>query len=169
MDTRISPTRPDVVAATTAPRPTPPPVRVKFSEVLASSARGLVHGAEAAMKSLPGAPLMAVAIRGGGPVPHVALGASGSLAGPVAGGGIGGATAGVGGGAASPEGPGASASGASGADAGVEGSLAQAQEMNMYYLEIQERVNAENRSFSTLSNVLKAEHDTVKTAIGNIR
>jgi len=132
------------------------------------------------MKSLPGAPLMAVAIRGGGPVPHVALaatqwprpgqvGASGSLAGPVAGGGIGGATAGVGGGAASPEGPGAGASGASGADAGVEGSLAQAQEMNMYYLEIQERVNAENRSFSTLSNVLKAEHDTVKTAIGNIR
>ena len=38
-----------------------------------------------------------------------------------------------------------------------------------YNLEIQERVNAENRTFSTLSNVLKAEHDTVKTAIGNIR
>ena len=37
------------------------------------------------------------------------------------------------------------------------------------YLQIQEQVNAQNRTFSTLSNVLKAEHDTVKTAIGNIR
>ena len=34
---------------------------------------------------------------------------------------------------------------------------------------IQEAVNAQNRSFTTLSNVLKAQHDTVKTAIGNIR
>ena len=51
----------------------------------------------------------------------------------------------------------------------LESSLQQSQEMNLYYLQIQEAVNAQNRSFSTLSNVLKAEHDTVKTAIGNIR
>ena len=54
-------------------------------------------------------------------------------------------------------------------EGGIEGSLQQAQEMNLYYLQIQEQVNAQNRSFTTLSNVLKAEHDTVKTAIGNIR
>jgi hypothetical protein len=30
-------------------------------------------------------------------------------------------------------------------------------------------VNAQNRSYTALSNVLKAEHETVKTAIGNIR
>jgi hypothetical protein len=41
--------------------------------------------------------------------------------------------------------------------------------MNLYYLQIQEAVNSQNRSFTALSNVLKAEHDTVKTAIGNIR
>ena len=50
----------------------------------------------------------------------------------------------------------------------VQSSLAQAQDMNIYYLQIQEEVNAQNRSFTALSNVIKAEHDTVKTAIGNI-
>jgi hypothetical protein len=52
---------------------------------------------------------------------------------------------------------------------GLESSLQQAQDMNMYYLQIQETVNAQNRSFTAISNVMKAEHDTVKTAIGNIR
>lgn len=51
---------------------------------------------------------------------------------------------------------------------GIDSSLAQSQQQNLYYLQIQEQVNQENRSFSTLSNVLKAEHDTMKTAIGNI-
>jgi hypothetical protein len=41
--------------------------------------------------------------------------------------------------------------------------------MFMSYLQVQETVNAQNRSFTTLSNVMKAQHDTVKTAIGNIR
>jgi len=171
MDTRIPPIRSDVVAVTTAPRPTAAPVRVSFSEVLANGARGIVSGAEAAMKSLPGAPLMAVAIRGGSPpsgafAPRIGLDAAGGAGGVS---GAGGGTSGAGA-AGSPEGPGGGAStSGSGADASVEGSLAQSQEMNLYYLQIQERVNAENRSFSTLSNVLKAEHDTVKTAIGNIR
>ena len=51
----------------------------------------------------------------------------------------------------------------------IESSLQQSQDMNLYFLQIQETVNAQNRSFTTLSNVLKAQHDTVKTAIGNIR
>jgi hypothetical protein len=60
--------------------------------------------------------------------------------------------------------------GAPGAEnGGLESSLQQSQEMNLYYLQIQEAVNSQNRSFTALSNVLKAEHDTVKTAIGNIR
>ena len=37
------------------------------------------------------------------------------------------------------------------------------------YLELQERISAESRAYSALSNVLKARHDTVKNAIGNIR
>jgi hypothetical protein len=53
-------------------------------------------------------------------------------------------------------------------DGGVESSLAQAQDMNLYYLEVQQAVDAQNRQFTTLSNVLKAEHDTAKSAIDNI-
>ncbi|GAB4211306.1 MAG: hypothetical protein OHK0013_32890 [Sandaracinaceae bacterium] len=34
---------------------------------------------------------------------------------------------------------------------------------------LQQRIQEENRRFSTLSNVLKARHETAKTAIGNIR
>ena len=47
--------------------------------------------------------------------------------------------------------------------------MMQSQEMNLYYLRVQEEVNAQNRQFTTVSNLLKAEHDTVKTAIGNLR
>ncbi|HEX7604610.1 MAG TPA: hypothetical protein VF316_23490 [Polyangiaceae bacterium] len=166
MEAKVSPFRPDVVAITSAPRPTPTPVRVNFADVLAKGAKGLVAGAEAALNAIPGGPLVAVALRGatGGATATHPLSAG-------LGGGLGGGV-----GTARPEGPGATSGGTPGtagttgtADGGVESSLQQAQEMNMYYLQIQEQVNAQNRTFSTLSNVLKAEHDTVKTAIGNIR
>ena len=164
--------RPDVTVATTAPRVTPTPARGAFKQVLTQS---IVRGAETAMKMLPGAPLMAVAIRGAGSsaaslgVPLTGVGSphvrgGGSAEGPgggAAGAGLASAT-GVPG-AAGAAGPGGEAGG------GIESSLQQSQEMNLYYLQIQEAVNAQNRSFTTLSNVLKAEHDTVKTAIGNIR
>jgi hypothetical protein len=58
--------------------------------------------------------------------------------------------------------------GLTGADGSVEGALAQSQEMNLYFLQLQTQVDAQNRSYTALSNVLKSEHDTVKTAIGNI-
>ena len=51
----------------------------------------------------------------------------------------------------------------------MDQAMAHSQEMNLYFLRVQEEVNAQNRVFSTLSNVMKAEHETVKTAIGNIR
>ncbi len=51
---------------------------------------------------------------------------------------------------------------------GMQGTLQESQEMNIYYLQLQEQVNQQNRTYSALSDVLKAEHDTVKTAIGNI-
>jgi hypothetical protein len=53
-------------------------------------------------------------------------------------------------------------------DGGIQASLMQSQQMNLYYLQVQQEVDAENRTFTTLSNVLKAENDTVKNAIGNI-
>lgn len=159
MEPRTVSARPDVHVATTAPRVTPTPPRAgKFAEVLGKS---VVRSAETAMRSLPGAPLMAVAVRGGGTAASMPVMRNGM---------------------AGPEGPVAgaptsakSASGVAGAGAapneaaGIESSLQQSQDMNLYFLQIQEAVNAQNRSFTALSNVLKAQHDTVKTAIGNIR
>ncbi len=174
MDSPSITARPDVTVATTAPRVTPTPPRTRFKEVLSSS---LVRGAEAAMKVLPGSPLMAVAVRGAtGPAPSIGVPMTGtastrslSLSPEGPGGnpvgtslGVGGANAALG-----------TATGTTGtgdpAGGSLESSLAQSQEMNLYYLQIQEQVNAQNRSFTALSNVLKAEHETVKTAIGNIR
>jgi hypothetical protein len=59
--------------------------------------------------------------------------------------------------------------GPAGESSSVEGALAQSQEFNLYYLQLQEQLAAENRAYSAMSNVLKARHDTVKNAIGNIR
>lgn len=172
MESRSISSRPDVAVATTSPRVTPTPPRAsRFSEVLS---RTVVRGAETAVRSLPGSPLMAVAVRGAtgsGPAIGVPMQTmSQNLTSPVA------ATSRVG--AASAEGPQVGAPAGTGVPgtggvgmegAGLEASLAQSQEMNLYYLQVQESVNAQNRSFTTLSNVLKAQHDTVKTAIGNIR
>jgi hypothetical protein len=40
---------------------------------------------------------------------------------------------------------------------------------NMQYLALQEKMQADNRQFSTLSNVMKTKHDTAKNAINNVR
>lgn len=152
--------RPDVAVANTQPRATPtPPRAARFSEVLSRTA---VRGAETAMRNLPGSPLMAVALRGAtGPGPSLGIpmnGAGVRAEGP----GVGTSSA-----ALTPTVPGAGVPGTEASS--IEGSLAHSQEMNLYFLQIQEAVNAQNRSFTALSNVLKAQHDTVKTAIGNIR
>lgn len=187
MESRTISPRPDVSVATTSPRVTPTPPRAsRFGEVLSGT---VVRGAESAMRMLPGSPVMAVAVRG-------ATGAAGSVNMPMStmsntSSPIGASSAGAST-TRSPEGPitggprmasgtglpmvtgtggvpvvGAGAAPAEGAS--IEASLQHSQDMNLYFLQIQEQVNAQNRSFTTLSNVLKAEHDTVKTAIGNIR
>jgi hypothetical protein len=141
MDSAIPTFRPDVVTLQTVPRPTAPPVRVSFSEVLTSGSRALVAGAQAALRALPGSPVVAAAVRAG----------AGALT-PL-----------VGGAASSPPG-----TPAAGSDGSVESSIAQSQEMNLYYLQVQQQVNDENRTFTLLSNVLEVEHNTAKSAIGNI-
>jgi hypothetical protein len=181
MDSPSISSRPDVTVATTAPRITPTPARGAFKQVLAQS---LVRGAETAMKMLPGSPLMAVAVRGGNGsgsalgVPMSGVGSSPIRSGGISAEGPGGISrvnnpaAQTAGNAAlaSATGGAAGGTGVPGAEGGsLESSLQQSQDMNLYYLQIQEAVNSQNRSFTALSNVLKAEHDTVKTAIGNIR
>jgi hypothetical protein len=171
MNPTIVRTRPDVVSITSEPRPTPRPPQEHFSQVLSRSASTVVRGAELAMATLPGAPLVAAAVRGGpsplvgaSPVPTQAAGLAVPFGTP--------GTLNV------AEGPGAVAGGTAvggvvpsavdGSGGGLEASLAQSQAMNLYFLQVQEEVNAQNRSYTALSNVLKTEHDTVKTAIGNM-
>lgn len=172
MDSRTISARPDIAFATTAPRVTPTPPRAsRFGEVLSNT---VVQSAESAMRVLPGSPTMALAVRtatgtNGGTlgVPMTMSGASAQ--GPSAIGGthsaIGGSLVGAGG-----LGSGTGATGTTAAETpSMESSLQQSQDMNLYYLQLQENINAQNRSFTALSNVMKAEHETVKTAIGNIR
>lgn len=40
---------------------------------------------------------------------------------------------------------------------------------NLQYLQLQEKMQQENRSFSTISNVMKTKHDTAKASINNVR
>ena len=129
-------------------------------------------GAELAMRTLPGGPAIAVAVRGGTvPAAGFSPGGAGFASAPR----TGMSTNGVSMSAEGPTGTGPAAPGATGATgasseaAGFDQAMAHSQEMNLYFLRVQEEVNAQNRTFTTLSNVMKAEHETVKTAIGNIR
>jgi hypothetical protein len=40
---------------------------------------------------------------------------------------------------------------------------------NMQYLMLQQKMQADNRQFTTLSNIMKTKHDTAKNAINNVR
>jgi hypothetical protein len=45
---------------------------------------------------------------------------------------------------------------------------AEAQAMNLQYLQLQERMQQESREFTALSNVMKVKHDSARAAIANI-
>lgn len=108
--------------------------------------RGLLRGgAEALLSGVESA----TRVLPGGPVVSAAVGALGDALGSSSG-----ATGAAGGGA-----------GAGGMDDVLSRSALQQMEL----LELQARMQDENARFTTLSNVLKAEHETAKTAIGNIR
>ncbi|MCC6216938.1 MAG: hypothetical protein IT376_18915 [Polyangiaceae bacterium] len=148
MSTRIEAGGPGtgVDGAATAPRVTPPPAR-PFRQVVEAGTQAVVRSAEAAVTRLPGGPILAAALRP--------------------------PTSTAGGGAMSAEGTagtaGTPAGGATERGGSVEDALAHQADMNLYYLELQERISAENRQYTALSNVLKARHDTVKNAIANLR
>ena len=171
MSNGIPPVRSDVVTVPSAARPTPTPVRVSFGEILAKGASTLVQGAEAAMEVLPGGPLVAAAIRGSSGSTTLGGTQQPMLAGGM---GLGGHPNQI---STSAEGP-SSVGGGFGTGTGTSGtpgngsldqSLQQSQEMNMYFLQIQQEVNQQNQTFTTLSNVMKSEADTIKNAIGNLR
>lgn len=151
MTTRIEPNgpRPEIRLAATAARTTAQPAR-PFQQIISASRSAIVATAEQAATRLPGGPILAAALR---PVPgSLEMGADPATA-PV------GATSALSGAASA-----GSATGPS-----MEGVLTQNADQNLYYLQLQERISQESRTFTALSNVLKARHETVKNAITNIR
>lgn len=149
---------PQVTTLPSAPRTTSTPSR-PFRQFVAASANVVIQGAQQAVSRLPGGALLAASVRPAAVSPSVssqipegasaAPGLSPSL--------LGGGAGALGVGAAGQQ------------TGGVEGVLAQGVDQNMYFLELQERISQESRTYSALSNVLKARHETLKNAIGNIR
>jgi hypothetical protein len=159
MTTRIGTGGPStgVAAAPSAARVTAPPGQ-PFKAMMGAGANAILSGAEAAVTRLPGGPILAAALRpsaGDAGAAPTGVGPTASL------------------GSSTPEGTAGTANlgsgSAGGENGGVEAALNQSANQNLYFIEIQERISAESRSYSAISNVLKARHDTVKNAIGNIR
>ena len=173
--------RHDLSYEPTTARPTPR-TGVAFSEVVGRSAASLVQEAGSAVQQLPGGPMLAAALRSGSavapgaglnrapmraiPTPNLTgsptLAATGVPPAP----GAPAPPTGAGSSTGAAEGPGATAGDGT---QSIDGTLQNSQDMNLYYLQLQEAMAAENRSYTACSNVLKARHDTVKNAIGNIR
>jgi len=158
MTTRIGVGGPstDVVATTTAPRVTPPPAR-PFQQVMSAGSAAIVNSAEAAVTHLPGGSILAAAMR---PASVTPVSTTGSLS---ATGPTGTASASLG-----ATGLGSVSSGGTG-DPAMQQMMNQDADQNLYYLQLQEQMSQESRGYSAISNVLKARHDTMKNAIGNIR
>ena len=147
-NSRIDPTTTSVQVEPARTRQTETPT-TPFSQVLTGSANALVAGASV-VSGVVGGPVLAAAVREAGS----------QLVGGIAGGG--------GGGAGTPAGV---------MNAGSQGSemsqmhamQRESQSFNLQLLNLQQNVQDENRRFTTLSNVIKASHDTAKSAVGNIR
>ena len=142
---------------TTRSRQTEPPSK-PFRSVLAGGVSLLMTGAEVATHVV-GGPVLAAAVH------DARLGATSALAGtgPA---GIGPPTA---------AGSGIAAAAAAGATAGnpemasMEALMQQGQLSNVQLLALQQQIQQESQQFSTVSNVMRAKHDTAKAAVSNIR
>lgn len=161
MSTRIGGAGPQpLVAATrTAPRVTPA-TNQPFRSVMQAGAQAVVDSAEAAVFQLPGGPVLAAAFRSAPPSGAPTATVYGTTTSALSSGD---------GAADSAEGSAGSAGTADGLALDATGGLSQNTEQNLYYLQLQQQISEESRKYTALSNVLKARHDMVKNAIGNIR
>jgi hypothetical protein len=143
----------------TRPRQTEPTVS-PFREVLAGGVSVLMGGAAVATHVI-GAPRLAAAISGAeSRATNAIVGAPGAR--------------GLGGTSTPPGGPiGRALAGAAGSDgadiASMQAMQRESQAFNMKLLGLQEQVQQDSQRFSTLSNVMRAKHDTAKAAVSNIR
>jgi hypothetical protein len=138
---------PLVSTTPTAYRTTAAPNR-PFQAVMSAGAGAVLSGAEAAVTELPGGPVLAASFRSTSTTPpHLTPSGSG----------------------AAPTTLGAPTPAASSGEPKVDQLLSETANQNLYFLQLQESLAAENRQYTALSNVLRARHETVKNAIGNIR
>ncbi|MCA9612846.1 MAG: hypothetical protein KC586_08850, partial [Myxococcales bacterium] len=143
-------TRPETPVQTrvTAPRATDAPAADRFREALGRSAGQLVAGVEQVASLVPGGPVVTAAIRG-------------------AGGGVGSTSQGL---RSSAETSGSAGADGSSTDGTTSmGSLADQSNQAMELLELQHALAMEQQRVQTISNVMKARHDSNKAVIGNLR
>ena len=144
--------RPDLAVQSRVPTPrtTEAPAADRFREALGRSASQLVAGVEQVAGFVPGGPVVTAAIRG----------AAGGTS------GVGSSGQGL---SASPETSGGATSGGTGTDGAAVGSLADQSNQAMQLLELQHALAMEQQRVQTISNVMKARHDSNKAVIGNLR
>lgn len=174
--TGVNASRPDIMIAATAARPTPKPPRVSFGEVLAAGAGVAVQGASTVLSALPGSPMSAPGVRQGGAItpmvqtsggltaegPGIGLSPSSLPTGLSTGTGTGVSLGGV------TVGSSESSSSTTDSTSSINAALQQSANLNLYYLQLQQQEDAQNRQFTAESNIEKTRHDTAKNAIGNV-
>jgi hypothetical protein len=157
---------PDLVVAATRPRQTAVAAS-PFRDVLTGGVGLLIRGVEVATSVVAG-PVMAAAVRGAGADATTAL--AGSAPGRPGGAAAVSSGAALSATLAGPAGAAGGTAGSAGPDlAAVQAMQRESQSFNLQLLELQEDVQQENRRFTTISNVLRAKHDTAKAAVSNIR
>jgi hypothetical protein len=145
-----------------------------FRDVLAGGVSVLMSGAEIATHVL-GTPTLAAAVQQAGANATSALSGAGAAAGAMSGltsrGAVVGTPSTLATATPATTTPGLATSGVSDASdmAQMEAMQRESQVFNLQLLDLQEQVQQENRHFTTISNVLRAKHDTAKAAVSNIR
>jgi len=137
----------DATRARQTERPAAP-----FRSVLAGGVSLLMSGAEVATHVV-GGPILAAAVH------DARAGAAHALAGPGAGPPTG----------AAPTGGLAAAAGAGNPATNMDALMQEGQMSNLQLLALQQQIQQENQRFTTVSNVMRAKHDTAKAAVSNIR
>jgi hypothetical protein len=140
----------DATRARQTERPAAP-----FRSVLAGGVSLLMTGAEVATHVVAG-PVLAAAVH------DARVGATGAIAG-------GGVPAGATGPGSSPAVLATAAATGNPEMANMEAMMQQSQLSNGQLLALQQQIQQESQQFTTVSNVMRAKHDTAKAAVSNIR
>ena len=125
----------------TQARVTPRPASDRFRDALGQGATELLSGVEQLAGLAPGGTAITAAVRG-------AAGAGSTAAGTTT---------------QSAEGPGGDSA------TSPASALMDSTSQSMQLLELQQQISMEQRQFTTVSNVMKARHDTAKSVINNVR